>query len=374
MNALARTAEPNLISTVDVRAFFETLRLRWWVIPVVLSVTIGLLAFQDSQGRLQPEEFFVSRSYQIPNPLAVLTPFEITAQTVSEYPSPEGQLLYLSGDEARKRVETLVGQDVEVEIPADYTLPFTLSCRHPQKEVCRNAIEAYRDIIGETRKKSFTAGLSSLRNVLSAVNASVEDKAAKTKLAAVEALLRDLDTAIIQIDSFEQKSGPTRIQTTRSTFLFGGIAGVIVALLILLQLTYTDRRIRTRRQLVRVTGEQSYLGTAFERSDVVADRRAAVALHKELSVAEASHIRFVPLRTPPAKSNGIQRLVEMAGKTSTVAKPFIEMTVADIAEVIHGEVDVLVVQRNLDLSNDLSEALTTMQGTNRTFAGVLLLD
>jgi hypothetical protein len=261
-----------------------------------------------------------------------------------------------------------------VQIPSVYEIPFVLQCRQPVIEDCERAIDAYAAKSGQIRYDAIIAGLETLRDVYLGVDASTEDVSAPAKIAAIEALMKNLDTTLTQIDSFNQPLGATVNSVRRSKYVFGLAAGLLISLLILLQLTYTDSRIRSVRQLIRIVRNHPYLGSVSKRPDDVSDRRAALALYHGMSSTASNRLRFVPLRRSPADDAQLRRLAEMTGKPWSVSAPFSGMSVAELAANTPGEVDVLVVQRNRDLRNDLSEALAASRSSDRHLAGVLLLD
>jgi|LakMenEpi03Aug12_release.lakeMendotaPanAssembly.Ray.scaffolds.fasta_scaffold30801_4 hypothetical protein len=366
--------EPGLLDAIDFRAFFETVRLRWWVVPVVMAVTVGFLVAQETRLRTQPQEYLVSRSYQLPNPKAVLATVGLNPGIIEEFPDTVSQLLLLRGEDVRRQISAELGKDIEVQIPAVYEIPFVFQCRQPVIEDCERAIEAYAAKSGQIRYDAIIAGLETLRDVYLGVDASTEDASAPVKIAAIEALMKNLDTTLTQIDSFDQPLGATVDSVRRSKYVFGLAAGLLISLLILLQLTYTDSRIRSVRQLVRMVKGTSYLGAISARPHEVADRRAALALYHCMSSTSANRVRYVPLRKSPSDDSRLRRLTDLTGKTWTMATPFADMSVSELAVSTPGEVDVLVVQRNRDLRKDLSEALAASQSSDRHLAGVLLFD
>jgi hypothetical protein len=374
MASVGPESDTGLFASIDFRAFLETARLRWWVIPAVLGVTVGLLLAQESRLRTQPQEFLVSKSYQIPNPKAVLATVNISPGIIEEFPDPVSQLLFLRGEDVRREIAAEIGKDIAVQIPSVYEIPFIFQCRQPVIEDCEQAIEAYAAKASEIRFDAVTAGLTTLREIFAGLAATNEDVTAPAKVSAIDALLRNLDTTLTQIDSFTQPVGPSIESVRRSTYFFGLGAGLLIGLLILLQLTYTDSRIRSVRQLVRILGGHAFLGTASISADDVSDRRAALSIYHGIARASGNQLRFVPLRQPPANDSGLRRIAEMTGKSWSVATPFSEMSVNELADNTAGEVDVLIVQRNRDLRTDLSEALAAARSSDRQLAGVLLVN
>jgi hypothetical protein len=195
-----------------------------------------------------------------------------------------------------------------------------------------------------------------------------------TKISAIEVLEDRLNTPLLKISEYEEAIGATIASVRRPTYTFGIASGLLVALLILLQLTYTDRRIRTMRQLSRIAGTNHVLGHATSEPNPVGERRAVVGIHSALSSLNATTIRYLPLRQPVASEEPLQRLVAAMGTTAVVARPFSELSVAELTQTTDSEMDVIVVQRNIDLRKDLVEVCSALTRSGRNIAGVLLLN
>ena len=134
-------SEPSLLATVDFRAFVETLRLRWWVVPVAIALTFGFLQAQDSDLRTQPTSYVVSRGYEVGTPFAPFFALGIDV-AATEFPDPMTQLLVLKSNETRREIATKLNKEVEVKLPENWEMPVTFVCNQPVKSDCENAIDA----------------------------------------------------------------------------------------------------------------------------------------------------------------------------------------------------------------------------------------
>jgi hypothetical protein len=205
------------------------------------------------------------------------------------------------------------------------------------------------------------------------VQRTAPDDSIATKLAAIDVLIERADTPLLEISRFEEAFDATVTSVRRPTYTFGIAAGLLVALLILLQLTYSDSRIRTTRQLTRLTGLARLLGHVQAAPETVRDRRASVAVHQALKQSSASNIRYIPVRNPLADTTAVQRIADMSQAPFNVTAPFSELSVSELTTGNPSELDVIVVQRNHDLRADVVEVLTALDRTGRSVAGVLLV-
>ena len=372
MRNIGPATEPSLLQSIDLRAFLETLRLRWWVIPAVVAASIGFLQVQESDLRTNPASYVVSRGYEVASPYRSLGAIGVNL-TVVEFPEPTTQLLILRSNEVREEIAAKLGKDIEVQIPDNWETPVTFTCNQPEVSDCEQAIAAYIDKATELRKEAVATGIKNLRAVLVDLQATKQDPLVANQIAALDALSGNIEIPFALVDGYEQSIGPTVNDVRRPTYLMGIAAGLLIAFLLLLQLTFSDSRVRSVRQLVRLTGHGAYLGTMNTKANPVRDRRIALGLHHELSQAKAGRIRFLPLRRALPDESAVARLASMAGGTHLASQPFADLTVPELVGGVDRDVDVIVVQRNRDLRKDVLEAVSALQRSDRTFAGVLLI-
>jgi len=387
----------DLLTGLDLRAFVATLRLRWWIIPAALAVSVGFLWAQESDLRTEPGSYYVSRTYEARDPTAVLASVGIDPVSVRAFPDANNQLLVLQSAEVRSDIAQSIGADVAVTVSRSrptFTLVDTLesdgqssfvfqsagvptysfACNEPVKATCEAAIGAYVDKAVELRREAFVAGIADLRAVLTTVSNASPDPAIATKLSALDVLVERLETPFVQIASTEESIGATIASVRRPTYTFGVVAALVIALLIILQLTVTDTRLRSVRQLGRLVGPESFLGWVTARSREVADRRTALLLHRAVTDSSGRGIRFIPLRAVPDNATALSKLAELCALPAVTVRPYSEMTVAELTADSSGESDVLVVRRNRDDRREIADACSSLRRSGRPFAGVLLVD
>ena len=391
----ATDIDTNLFSGVDLRAFWETLRLRWWVIPAALAVAVGLLWAQESDLRTEPASYFVSRTYEARDPTAVLASVGIDPVSVRAFPDVNNQVLILQSVDVREEIAAQLGRDTTVTVTRSkptFTLVDTLesdgqssfvfqsagvptysfSCNESARETCDAAIDAYAAKAADLRNAAFRAGLEDLKSVLESVNKSADDPTLTVKMSAIDELLDRLETPLVEVSRYEETVGATVGSVRRPTYTFAVIAGLIVALLILLQLTYSDRRVRSARRLVSLVGSQYFLGRLSNSTDPVADRRTAVTIRRCMDDHSVGHVRFIPLRPSSDREERLAYLSSLAGATYSVTLAFGSLSVSDLVGEKSQQIDVLVVQRNNDSREDVLEALNALKPQHPHFAGVIM--
>ncbi|NCV85649.1 MAG: hypothetical protein EBW14_07215 [Oxalobacteraceae bacterium] len=365
--------DPSLFASVDFRAFFETLRVRWWVIPAVLGTSVGFLQLQDSDLRTEPATVVVSRDYEISSPQDTLGVIGVYTQ-IAEFPKIETQLLMLRSEEVRGQVEEQIGKEVDVQVPDSWTTPVTFVCNDPVKSDCEKAIDVYVTKAVEIRQKAIATGIRNQLALLKNLQATSKDPILPAQVLALEALVKDFKVDAVLLDSSSQEIGGTVTEVRRPTLVMGLAAGAVLALLLLLQLTYTDSRVRSVRQLVRITGSESFIGTSSKKNNSVREKRAAIALRHAMNASGSTVLRFLPLRNATTDQSTLEHLAQLAGASHKVSEPFAQLNVADLVDATPGEGDVILVKRNRDLRKDVLEVLTALQRSRRPLAGVLLID
>jgi|688.fasta_scaffold83772_4 hypothetical protein len=364
----------NLFETFDLRAFVSTLRLRWWIVPTVLVLSVGLLVAQQSRMKVEPPFVRVSKSYEVPSPLLLLGPVGINPALVTEFPDAQGQLAKLRSSQIQAEISYDVGSDIQVQVPSNYNSPFVLSCESEIQELCEQAIEKYAEKASEIRRGALEYTLSTLRDVYEAAYESTRDPIALSKVSAIDALLSNLNTNLVLTGSEAQSIGASIEAVNRTEVIFALIAGLLISLLIILQLTFRNSRLHTERQLVEIVGRDSFLGTASDGRQNAETRRAAVALFQKLALTDSARIAYLPIRKPFSSTSRLENIAEMAGVPITILKPFSEMEVPEIVRSAPGEGVVVVVVRNQDLRRDLIDVAVGMSNSGRTILGFLLLD
>ena len=387
----------SLLSSVDLHAFWETFKLRWWVIPAVLAVAVSFLWAQESDLRTEPSSYFISRTYEARDSTAVLASVGIDPVSVRAFPDTNNQLLVLQSAAVRDEISAQLGIDAVVTVTRSrptFTLADTLgsdgestfvltsggvlaysfACNEPVRADCESAIDAYVVKTVEIRRDALTAGLNDLQAVLTEVQRVAPDAGVATQLAAIGVLIGRLDTPLLKISDSETALSATLTSVRRPTYTFGIAAGLLISLLILLQLTYTDSRIRSMRQLTRLAGVARLLGHVATAEHAARDRRTAVAVHHALGTYSATRLRYLPLRDPLNDSAALQRIATMSGVVAKISVPFTELSVPELTTPAADEVDVVVVRRNRDLRADLVEVLAALDRSGRSVAGVVLVD
>jgi len=306
--------------------------------------------------------------------MQLLAPIGINPALIAEIPDAGNQLRQLRGSEIGRQVSKEIGVSAPVEVPLSYDAPFTLSCESEEQNTCDVTLDAYERKASEIRRLAVTSTLTTLRSVFTGAYEATSDPISKSKAAGIDGLLNALDVDLVRTDSYSQPIGSTVGDASDVNYRFGIISGFIISLLILLQLTHTDSRVRSVRQLVRIVGEPSFLGSVPRKENPVSARRVALGLFKDVNRSAAKRITFMPLRRPLDDVAKLQALATMADGSHLFSKPFAEMSVAEMATDREGGVSVVVIKRNEDFRADVVDTMLALRRSERRVIGFLLLE
>jgi hypothetical protein len=389
--------ENGLLSGFDLRALWETVRLRWWVIPITPLLAVGFLWAQETDLRTEPASYLISRAYEGRDPTGVLASVGIDPVSVRSFPDVNNQLLILQSAVVRDEIADQIGNSAIVNVTRSrpsFALIDTLesdgqssfvfqssgvptysfSCNEPERATCDEAIDAYVAKASQLRTDALRAGLNDLKAVLEETNRQSNDPALATKIAAIDVLLERAEAPLAQISEYEEAIGATLASVRRPTYTFGVAAGLVISVLILLQLTYSDTRVRSLRSLVRLVGHDHSLGVVGGNAVELSDRRVAVGLRRALAESGTSRLRFIPLRDDTVDAAVMQRIAELTETPARTSSPMAAMALTELTLPSTDELDVFVVQRNRDRRADVSEAMQLAQRSPRKSAGFLLVN
>ena len=159
----------------------------------------------------------------------------------------------------------------------------------------------------------------------------------------------------------------------KTTYGFGFIAGALIGLLIALQLTIVDKRVRSLSQLAKHVERTDILGHAT--ADAVSLQHVAAAL-----VARANRQSITSIALVPATSAG--NASDLATKLHAITQPLGVSVIAqpsvssiDAQTLLSmGEGSVVVAEAKRSTTDDVVNTWSVLASAQRTVVGVLLAD
>ena len=167
--------------------------------------------------------------------------------------------------------------------------------------------------------------------------------------------------------------GATVSTVKSSTYAFGLIAGALIGLLIALQLTLTDKRVRSLSQLSKRFEERALLGVVTpEPSSIQHAAAAIVARAQSLSITSVALV-------PVDQQTSTQLLVEqLHSVTSPIGITVTSLTsISDLlaSELISSQSGMIALAScGVSLTEDVVSTWSVLENANKPVIGVLLVD
>jgi predicted membrane-bound spermidine synthase len=196
---------------------------------------------------------------------------------------------------------------------------------------------------------------------------------AQEKIAGIDAALPLITGEFALLSTSEDQYGGTMTSVKKSTYGFGFIAGALIGLLIALQLTIVDKRVRSVSQLAKHVDRTDILGHAT--SDASSIQHVAAAL-----VARANRQSITSIALVPAASAG--NTSDLAAKLHAITQPLgvsvtAQPSVSSIdaqSLLLMGAGAVVVAETKRSTTDDVVKTWSVLQSAQRSVLGAILVD
>ena len=367
---------------------------RWWI--VLIAALIGVVAMwsQESDLSTTPATTEVFRTYESRDETALLSLVGINPATVSPFPSFENQVLQIQEPSMRDAIATKIGFEIGVSVSRSEqrfslldtvegdgktkftflsvgTPTYTFYCSDASVDRCNTAIDEYLLQLQEVRKQSIVSGLSRLQTLLESLPVQTQSNAEKIEaLKSAKPLIKG-ELALLSTTS--NAVGATVSTVGLSTYAFGLIGGALIGLLIALQLTLTDKRVRSLSQLSKRFETRALLGMATP--DPASIQHVAAAIVARAHSLSLSSVALVPVdeHTPP------QLLVEQIhaatsplGVTVTSLTNISSLSASDLISSKSGMI--ALASCGVSIMEDIVSTWSVLENADKPVIGVLLTD
>jgi hypothetical protein len=367
---------------------------RWWI--VLIAAILGTVAMwsQESDLATTPASVEVVRTYESRDETALLSLVGIDPSTVSPFPSFENQVIQVQSQTMRDAIATKIGFSVAVSVSrgesrfslintneGDGKTKFTfLSAGTPQysfycsdasEDKCNTALDEYLLQLQEIRRKSIVSGLDRLETLLESL--PINTASNEEKISALKAAKPLINGELALLSTTTNAVGATVSTVKSSTYLFGLIAGALVGLIIALQLTLLDKRVRSLSQLAKRFESQALLGMATGESASIQHVAAAiVARAKALSL---SSVALVPVdeRTEALQlATKLDAVTTSMGVTVTSLAPISGLMASDLITSQSGMI--ALASRGVSRTDDIVSTWSVLDSAQKPLLGVILAE
>ena len=367
---------------------------RWWIVLIAALVGVVALWSQESDLATNPEATEVLRKYESRDETALLSLVGIDPATVSPFPSFENQVLQMQEPAIREAISAELGYEVEVTITRSEqrfslldtvegdgktkftflsvgTPTYSFFCSDASADRCNSAIEAYQVRLQEVRKQSIVSGLERLQILLESLPIRTQSNTEKIDaLKAAKPLIRG---ELVLLSTTSSTVGATVSTVKSSTYAFGLIAGALVGLLIALQLTLTDKRVRSLSQLSKRFEERALLGVVTPESSSIQHVAAAiVARAHSLSITS---VALVPVDEHTSTQLLVEQLHTVTSPMGVTVTSLTSVSVLSASELVSSQSGMIALASSgVSLTEDVVFTWSVLENADKPVIGVLLVD
>jgi hypothetical protein len=367
---------------------------RWWI--VLIAALLGTIAMwsQESDLSTTPAITEVVRTYESRDETALLSLVGIDPATISPFPSFENQVLQVQEESMRKAIAEKIGFSASVSVAREEqrfslintnqgdgltkftflsvgTPKYTFYCSDASEERCNTALDEYLVQLKEVRKQSIISGLDRLQVLLESLPLDTQSnveriealKATKPLVKGELALLSTTSTAV----------GATVSSVKSSTYAFGFAGGALVGLLIALQLTLVDKRVRSLSQLTKRFESHSLIGVATSESASI--QHVAAAIVARAHALSISSVALVPVdeQTEALKlAEKLDAVTASMGVTVASLAPISSLTASDLISSNSGMITLAVC--GVSITEEIVATWSVLDSAQKPILGVLLAD
>ena len=317
---------------------------RWWMVVIAALLGIVVMWSQESDLSTTPASTKVVRIYESRDETALLSLVDIDPATVSPFPSFDHQILQIQEPSMREEIATKVGFDLDVSISRSEqrfslldtvegdgktkftflsvgTPTYSFSCTDASPENCNTLIDEYVARLAQIRKASIVSGLDRLQLMLESLQ--LNTSANLDRIAAISSAKSLINGELALLSNTNLPIGGTVSTVKSSTYAFGFFGGALVGLLLALQLTLIDKRVRSIHQLSKKFGPESVLGEIKGGKNSVEHVAAAI-------VAKANQQSITAVSILPANE---KLSVEILGSSLSAVTHPLGLTVQALPEI-----------------------------------------
>jgi hypothetical protein len=367
---------------------------RWWV--VLITALLGTVAMwsQESDLATTPASVEVIRTYESRDETALLSLVGIDPSTVSPFPSFENQVLQVQSQTMRDAIATKIGFSAAVSVSrgesrfslintneGDGRTKFTfLSAGTPQysfycsdtsEDKCNTALDEYLLRLQEIRQQSIVSGLDRLQTLLESL--PINTAANEEKISALKAAKPLINGELALLSTSTNAVGATMSTVKSSTYAFGLIAGALVGLLIALQLTLMDKRVRSLSQLTKRFESQSLIGMVTRESASI--QHVAAAIVARANALSLSLVALVPVdeKTDALKlAEKLDAVTASMGVTVTSLAPISSLTASDLISSHSGMIT--LASRGVSNTEEIVATWSVLDSAKKPLLGVILAE
>jgi hypothetical protein len=367
---------------------------RWWI--VLIAALLGTVAMwsQESDLSTTPGTTEVLRTYESRDETALLSLVGIDPATVSPFPSFENQMLQLQQESMHKEIADKIGFDVSVSVTREEqrfslintnqgdgltkftflsvgTPKYSLYCSDASEQRCNMALDEYLLQLQEIRRQSIISGLDRLQLLLESLPVNTQSNV--EQIAALKAIKPLIKGELALLSSSSTAVGATISSVKSSSYAFGFAGGALIGVLIALQLTLIDKRVRSLSQLAKRFESQALLGMVTSQSASI--HHVAAAIVARATALSLSSVALVPVdeqTEAPQLSEKLNAVTGSMGVTVISLAPISSLMASDFISSQSGMI--ALASRGVSRTDDIVSTWSVLDSAQKPLLGVILAE
>jgi hypothetical protein len=367
---------------------------RWWIVLIAALVGVVAMWSQESDLEATPAITEVVRTYESRDETALLSLVGIDPVTLSPFPSFENQVLQMEDSTLRTAVETKIGFSAAVSVSRSEqkfslintnegdgftkftflsvgTPKYTFFCSDASEDKCNTALDEYLVQLQEIRKQSIVSGLDRVQLLLESL--PVQTQSNIEKITALKATKPMVKGELALLTTTSTPVGPTMSTVKSSTYAFGLVGGAIVGLLIALQLTLTDKRVRSPRQLAKRFESRALLGVV--NPNPASTQHIAAAIVARAHSLSLTSVALVPVDEKTSTQLLVEQIHAVTSPMGIAVTSLANISDLSASELVASQSGMITLAScGVSLIDDIVTTWSVLENAEKSVLGVLLAD
>ncbi len=385
----------------DSEAILRVISKKWWIVPLTMLLGLTLMFLQESDLQTSPRYFSLTKTYEPLDQAGPLSIVGLDPSLIKPYPSEENQLSILLNDESQKEILAKIKGEVDVSVTRsepNFSLTssqgaegknrfsfvsygsssYSFACVETDPINCDSAIDAFVAKLVSIRANATKSGLQNSIALIDSLLSSPEDisVAANNSLSLQRSALNksiDLVTGEVTLIGVSQYSGgPEVTSVSKSTYLFGLLIGLVLGCLILLQLIFSDGKVRGAKQLVNLVGYKQFLGELSTKNQAISLQHLAAAIDATHTIKKSTVLRLVAIGEEANSEQTKKSLAKVLSCKISLAGRLKSLDAKSLAPTADSPV-ILLAKKHRSESSELQDAWTVVEKSGNNILGVILV-
>jgi len=385
----------------DSEAILRVISKKWWIVPLTMLLGLTLMFLQESDLQTSPRYFSLTKTYEPLDEAGPLSIVGLDPSLIKPFPSEENQLSILLNNESQKEILAKIKGEVDVSVTRsepNFSLTstqgaegknqfsfvsygsssYSFACVENDPLNCDAAIDAFVAKLVSIRAEATKSGLQNSITLIDSLLKSPNNisTTANEKLSLQRSALNksiELVTGAVKLIGVSQYSGGAEVTSVnKSTYLFGLLIGLVLGCLILLQLIFSDGKIRGAKQLVNLVGYKQFLGELSAKNQAISLQHLAAAIQATHTIKKSTILRLVAIGDDANSEQTKKSLAKILSCKIILAGQVKSLDAKSLAPAADSPV-ILLAKKHRSESSELQNAWTVVEKSGNNILGVILV-